>query len=195
MNKPDVQWSDELVADQFRREIHERFTFENTRHRAGEDKELEKIFAENPGRRGQPGFEVTDSFLWEVYESSEILIDRNSVTIVLPRGFAIGIDFIEMFEGTSVGWSRASIGAMVINDEPRPTIELLLVATWTDEMDAKWRENKRVSENAVPRPEEVADVDRHCGTCLDGKAPCPITDPPELTHWTCLACGKFVGPS
>lgn len=33
----------------------------------------------------------------------------------------------------------------------------------------------------------------NCGVCLDGAAPCPVIDPPN-THWTCLACGKFVGP-
>jgi hypothetical protein len=32
-----------------------------------------------------------------------------------------------------------------------------------------------------------------CGVCLDGRAECPVVDPPGQTQWTCLACGRFVG--
>lgn len=31
-----------------------------------------------------------------------------------------------------------------------------------------------------------------CGVCLDGSAPCPVEGE---TEWTCLACGRFVGPT
>jgi hypothetical protein len=32
-----------------------------------------------------------------------------------------------------------------------------------------------------------------CGVCLDGAAPCPVIEPPGVTKWTCLACGRIVG--
>jgi hypothetical protein len=61
------------------------------------------------------------------------------VTVVLPRGIAIGIDLVHMFDYTTVSWCRAQIGATIVNGEARPTIEIVLVATWDDAMEAKWR--------------------------------------------------------
>lgn len=133
------QWSDELVADAFRTEIHARFEAHNAAFRAREAAELEQVLLDHPEKRGQPGYEVRDSGAWEVYQASEIRFDRNSVMIVLPRWYAIGIDLVHLFDHTTMAWSRPSIGATIVDGEPRVTIEITLVATWTDEMDAKWR--------------------------------------------------------
>ena len=133
------QWSDEAVAESFRAEIRARLEAHNVVYRAREAAELEQVLREHPEKRGQPGYAVRDSGAWQVYQASEIRIDRNSVTIVLPRLWAIGIDLVYLFDHTTMAWSRPTIGATVVDGEPRVTIEITLVATWTDEMNAKWR--------------------------------------------------------
>ena len=134
----DVQWSDEAVAAAFRAEIHARLEAHNAAYRVRATAELEQVLREYPERRGQPGFDVRDSGAWRVYQESEIRIDRNSVQIILPRHYAVGMDFVYLFDHTTVAWGRPTISAAIVNGEPRPTIEIILVATWTDEMNAKW---------------------------------------------------------
>jgi hypothetical protein len=134
-----LQWSDEVVAESFRSEIRARFEAHNVASRARDAAELEVVLLQHPEKRGQPGYEVRDSGAWAVYQASEIRIDRNSVTIVLPRGIAIGVDLVYLFDHTAMAWSRALIGATIVDGEARPTIEITLVATWTDAMDAAWR--------------------------------------------------------
>lgn len=48
---------------------------------------------------------------------------------------------------------------------------------------------------AMDRSKQLGAVfaESKCGVCLDGKAPCPVIDPPNTKQWTCLACGKIVG--
>ena len=133
------QWPDAAVEQSFRAEIRARLEAHNAAYRAREATELEQVLAQEPERRGQPGFEVRDSGAWEVYQASEIRIDRNSVMIVLPSWYAVGIDFVYLFDHTTMAWSRPRIGATIVDGEARPTIEITLVATWTDAMDAKWR--------------------------------------------------------
>lgn len=134
-----MKWSDDVVAEAFRAEIRVRFEAHNVAYRARETVELEDVLREHPERRGQPGFEVHDSGAWVVYQASEIRIDRNAVTIILPKQYAVGIDLVYLFDHTISAWSRPVIGAMIVDGEARPTIEIILVATWTDEMDAAWR--------------------------------------------------------
>lgn len=138
MTEAPLQWSDEAVAESFRSEIRARFEAHNAAHRARDAAELEDVLRDHPEKRGQPGYEVSDSGAWQVYQASEIRIDRNSVTIVLPRGIAIGIDLVHMFDHTTMAWCRAMIGAMIVDGEARPTIDILLVATWDDSMAASW---------------------------------------------------------
>lgn len=135
----DVQWSDEAVARSFREEIHRRFEEHNKAFRVRDAADLEEVLRQHPGRRGEPGFEVRDSGAWRVYQESEIRIEQNTVTVVLPCHYAVGMDLVHLFDHTTVAWGRPTIGAMVVEGEPRPTIEIVLVATWTDEMDAAWR--------------------------------------------------------
>jgi len=127
------------VAESFRAEIRARMEAHNAAYRAREAAELDAVLREHPERRGTPGFEVRDSGAWEIYQASEIRIDRNSVTVVLPTFYAIGTDLVQLFDHTTVAWSRPTIGATIVDGEPRVTIGITLVATWTDEMDAKWR--------------------------------------------------------
>lgn len=135
------EWSDELVAEAFRSEIRARFDAHNAAYRAREAAELEAVLREHPEKRGQPGFEVRDSGAWEVYQASEIRIDRNTVTIVLPSWYRVGIDLMHLFDHTTVAWGRPVIGATIVDGQARPTIEITLVATWTDEMDAAWKKD------------------------------------------------------
>jgi len=133
------QWSDEVVAESFRAEVRARFEAHNVAYRAREAAELEAVLLEHPDKRGQPGYEVRDSLAWYVYQASEVRIDRNSVSIVLPRGIHIGVDLIYMFDHTTVAGGSLSIGATIVDGEARATIEIMLVATWDDAMDVAWR--------------------------------------------------------
>ena len=133
------QWSDDLVAESFRAEIRARFEAHNAAYRAREEAELEAVLRDHPEKRGQPGYEVRNSGAWEIYQASEIRVERNVVTIVLPTWYAIGIDLVHLFDNTTVAWARPTIGATVVDGAARVTIDITLVATWTDEMDAKWR--------------------------------------------------------
>lgn len=132
------EWSDEAVAESFRTEIRARFQAHNAAYRIREAAELETVLHAYPEKRGQPGYEVRDSGAWEVYQASEIRFDRNSATIVLPRGVAIGIDLVHLFDHTTMAWGRAAIGATIVDGEARPTIEILLVATWNDDLNNAW---------------------------------------------------------
>ena len=140
-NEAVPEWPSEAVAEAFRAEIRARFEAHNVAYRAREAAELEAVLRDHPEKRGQPGYEVRDSGAWEVYQASEIRIDRNSVMIVLPIWFAVGIDLVYLFDHTTMAWSRPRIGATIVDGEARVTIEITLVATWTDEMDATWRQD------------------------------------------------------
>ena len=133
------QWSDEAVAQSFRDEIQQRFERHNADYHERDAAELEAVLKDRPDLRGQPGFTVRDSMAWEVYLRSTIQIDRNSVVIILPTGLAVGSDIIYMFDHTAMAWTRPTIGATSVDGEVHPTIEILLVATWTDDMDKDWR--------------------------------------------------------
>jgi hypothetical protein len=182
-NEEVPQWSDEAVAKSFRAEIQARMEAHNAAYRAREAIELEQVLREHPEHRGKPGFEVRDSGAWEVYQASEIRIDRNSVTIVLPSWYAVGIDLVYLFDHTTVAWSSPRIGATIVDGEARPTIEITLVATWTDAMDAKWRregndrrcflvelyaEDIRALDNLVARRHSAC----NCGDYLPEDRPC-----------------------
>lgn len=135
------QWSDEAVASAFRTEIHNRFWLHNAAFRTREEIELQEVLRAHPEKRGQPGYEVHDSTAWMTYRGSDIRIDRNVVTIVLPPGAPVGIDLLYMFDNTTVAWSRPLIGTLIVNDQAHVTIEILLVATWNDSLDTAWRKD------------------------------------------------------
>ena len=61
--------------------------------------------------------------------------------IVLPGYYRVGTDLVHLFDHTTMAWSRPVVGATIVDGDARPTIEIMLVATWTDAMDAKWRKD------------------------------------------------------
>lgn len=138
------EWSMERMAEQYRREVREAFEKENAAHRAEEAADLEKVKREKPEDfarlvKEAPHYgDVRDSFFWEIYQGSTISIVNNSVDIVLPCGFAIRPDFVEMFEGTSVAWSKVSIGAEIIQGEAHVVLHLILIDYWDDDRNAQW---------------------------------------------------------
>jgi len=134
-----TQWSDEAVAENFRSEIRARFEAHNAAFRAREAAELETVFRDHPEKRGQPGYRVHDSWAWSVYQESEIRIERNAVTIVLPPGLSADVYLLQLFDHTTVAWSRPWIKAALIDGAARTTIEIVLVATWDDSMAAAWK--------------------------------------------------------
>lgn len=130
-------WSTEDIAQSFRSEIRARFQAHNAAFRERDAAELEIILRARPEKRGQPGFETRDSFFWCAYKASEIRIISNEVTVVLPRGYAVGLDFVYLFDRTSVAWSTPSIRAILVEGEARPTIEILLVDSWDSDREAQ----------------------------------------------------------
>lgn len=134
------QWPHEVVAENFRSEIRARFEAHNAAYRAREEAELAQVLLEHPEKRGQPGYEVRDSGAWSFYQVCEIRIDRNTVTIVAP-GSSIDMDLVHLFDNTTMAWSRLWVKAAIVSGEPRITIEIVLVATWDDSMDAAWRKD------------------------------------------------------
>lgn len=134
------KWPSDVVADNFRSEIRARFEAHNVAYRAKEQADLEQVLLKHPERRGQPGFEVRDSGLWTFYQACEIKIERNTVTIVAPPG-SLDMRLVHMFDNTTMAWSKPWVKAVIVDGEPRLTIEIVLVATWDDSLDMKWRED------------------------------------------------------
>lgn len=135
------EWSTEKIAEQFRSDIRERFERENAAWRVEDDAEIAEVKAKYDAE-GKPYpdwlTQERPSFLHEIYERCEIKIDSNCVQIVLPTGFALFPELIEMFGGTSVAWSKAHVNAILVDGEPRTTIELILIDYWDDERHTKW---------------------------------------------------------
>ena len=135
------QWSDEAVAESFRAEIRARFEAHNKAYRAREEAELAQVLRDHPEKCGQPGYEVHDSAAWGFYQACEIRIDRNTVTIVAP-GDSIDMDLVHLFDNTTAAWSKPWVKAAVgVDGEPRIRIEIVLVATWDDSLDAAWKKD------------------------------------------------------
>lgn len=146
-------WTDEEVGRQFRGEVQQRFALENEAHLRCEREDVARAKAKLDAE-GQPHPDwlvAHDSFHWMAYSDSEIRIDRNHVTVVTPQGFAIGGDFVDMFDETSVGWTAPSIGAVLVDGQARVAIDLLLIDEWDDERHAAW-----LKEHGADRRDGVA---------------------------------------
>lgn len=46
-----------------------------------------------------------------------------------------------MFDNTTTAWSRPWVKAAIVNDQPRITIEIVLVAAWNDSLNSAWRKD------------------------------------------------------
>jgi hypothetical protein len=134
------QWPDEAVAASFRSEIQARFEAHNIAFRAREEAELAAVLHDHPEKRGQPGYEVCDSGAWSFYQACEIRIERNTVSII-AAGDTISTDLVHLFDNTTASWSKPWVKAAIVDGEPRITIEIVLVATWNDSLDAAWRKD------------------------------------------------------
>lgn len=140
------EWPTERVAEQYRLDVRQAFEKENAVHRAEEAADLEKVKREHPEDYARhmrdPSYAramtVRDSMFWEIYQGSTIEIVSNSVRIILPRGFVIFPDLVEMFEDTSVGWSRVGVGAEIVDGEARIVLSLCLIDYWDDDRAAQW---------------------------------------------------------
>jgi hypothetical protein len=146
------EWPAERVAEQFRLEVRQAFERENATHRTEEAAEIEQVkadpkyadmLARDPSYAA--ALTVRDSFYWEIYSSSDVQIVNNSVKVILPRQLAIYPDFITMFEGTSVGWTKAAVEAEVIDGEAHVVLELILIDYWDDDRAAKWLTEKEAA--------------------------------------------------
>jgi hypothetical protein len=145
------EWPMERVAEQFRLDVRAAFEKENAEWLAEERAAMVKIKADCDAEgKPHPDWCVErDSFYWEIYSGSKIDVDRNSVKVLLPTGFAVYPDFIAMFGGTAVGWSIPSVSAEIVDGEARVVIELILIDYWDDDRQAKWLAEK-VPRDAQP---------------------------------------------
>lgn len=135
-----VEWPMEKIAEQFRTDVRVRFERENAEWLREERAGIAKVKADCDAK-GEPHpdwIAERNSFYWEIYSSSEIKIENNSVDVLLPNGFAVYPDFIAMFGKTSVGWSIPSVSAILVDGEARLAIDLILIDYWDDERHAKW---------------------------------------------------------
>lgn len=134
----------EKVAEQFRLDVRAAFEAENAEWLAEERAGIAKVKADLDAEgKPHPDWLVErNSFYWEIYNGSKIHIERNSVKVLLPIGFAVYPDFIAMFGGTAVGWANPSVTATIVDGKPRVVIELILIDYWDDERQAKWLAEK-----------------------------------------------------
>lgn len=129
-------WSTEKIVSQFRNEVHQVFVAENRRHLEEEAAEIAHTKIEHAdylAAHPETDLTIRDSLFWEIYRRSMFHIDGNHVKIVLPTGFGLYSELIEMFGTTSVGWTRPSISAETVDNESRVVIDLLLVDYWNDD--------------------------------------------------------------
>lgn len=136
-----TEWTTEQVAEQFRRDIRERFEHERDTYMKRDNEDRDEVKAKFDAKgEPYPDWLLADrtSFFWEIYERTVIKVESNAVQIVLPHGFGLFADFFAMFEGTSVAWSKPSVGATIIDGNAHVTIELILIDYWDDERQAKW---------------------------------------------------------
>ena len=156
METKELEWTFEQKAECFRKEIRDRFVEENEEWRKEEAIQTEAVLKKYPGYYDRPGHEhlreITDSFFWRVYQESVIeLTPAHGARIVLPTGFAIYSDFVEMFDNTEVAWSTTSMGPEIVNGEARIVLSIMLVDYWDDEMSRKWKEERRLKEGDLAR--------------------------------------------
>lgn len=180
------EWSTERMAEQFRREIAERFSRENAAWRVEDDAEIAEVKAQFDAK-GQPYpdwlLQHRPSFFTEIYERVDIRIESNCVQIVLPKGFALFPELIEMFDGTSVAWSKPHVDAILVDGEPRVTIELFLIDYWDDERHAKW-----LAERAQWKGTTAEDLLRRIANARNEFAQSdppkrPVDGLPTIEHW------------
>jgi hypothetical protein len=149
------EWPVGRVQQQFKDEVQKVFEAENAAGRAEEAAQIEELLKEKPELATEEWLAVRDSFYWRIYEDCTFEFYQNSVDIICPVGYAIRSEFIEMFGGTSVGWSIPTVGAKIVNGEPRVVIDVLLIDFWSDTRAAAWvagielRREKRISKPTV----------------------------------------------
>lgn len=136
------EWTTEQIAEQFKLEVRRRFQSENLSHLAEERADIAKAIEEFAASgQPRPDWLMTtahDSALWMTYEKSSIQIEVNSVRVILPGDWTIGLDFFDMFDGTEMAWSLPAIGAELVDGQPRVVIDLVLVDSWDDDRHKAW---------------------------------------------------------
>jgi len=135
-----TKWTNEQVAAQYRLDVQRAFETENAEWLSEERKGIAEVILDCAAKgEPHPDWAVArSSFFWDIYSLSEIKIENNSVQVLLPNGFGIYPDFIAMFGNTSVGWVVPSVSAILVDDEPRLAIELILIDYWDDDRAAEW---------------------------------------------------------
>jgi hypothetical protein len=138
MRGDDQEWTSEEKYAQFIAEIRDSFATSNASHRAQEAADLAAILARGPELQGVPGFEVRDSFEFDIWSGITSRLVRGCVIVMFPPGFAIYAEFIERFANTSVAWSFPNIIARVVEGRPRVGIEVMLIDDWDDDRARRW---------------------------------------------------------
>lgn len=147
MDKNQRQWSDEEVQQQFYKDVRARFEAENAAYQAMDRHGIDKLLLDDPNffernEWAKDAFGIRNSFLWEILEGCQFSYHFNRAEIVLPEGFAIGADVVNMFSNTAVAWGLPSISAKIIDGQPRLVIDVLLIDFWSDERQREWEEEQ-----------------------------------------------------
>lgn len=136
-------WTTERIAEQFCREVRQRFEAENAKYRAEDAADRERCQRERPkdwarlAKSAPHLVEVRDSGLWQDYCDTRIDIYGNSVRVVLPNVY-FPTEALVMFGDTSVAWSKPTLSAEVIDGIPLVVVHLFLVTEWSDAQAAEW---------------------------------------------------------
>ena len=114
------EWTDAEVVAHYRKEMDEVMAAHNDVHRAEESRQCADL--------GWSQAMVRDSFYMDIYRMAEWRPRNNHVTVVMPRGFEIYAEFVEMFRKPQMVWMTPSVGAELNADAvPCPTVKILLV--------------------------------------------------------------------
>ena len=135
-----AEWTTKQIAEHYCRELAQAFEAENEEFLEEERIEVDRIRARCvvDGTTMPPGLEPRPSFMWSIFGGTEIRCVGNLISAVLPQGFAIFPDLIQMFDKPSVCWGRAQVTAIIVEHQPRVAIEVLLVDSWDDDRQAAW---------------------------------------------------------
>jgi hypothetical protein len=152
---PSVEWSSERIADQFRAEIRARFEAENAAYRSEEAAGIERARRANPEwwaefAASSTAARPSDGPSWVIYRAADLRIDDNCARIVLPVGWMIGLDFVRMFDDTSVAWTVPTLAAEVVGGVARVVVEVILVDCWDDARAAAWSAARSGRDGARP---------------------------------------------
>lgn len=156
-----AEWTDQQIRDHWVAEVRARFERDNAAWRAEEEVCSASLDDESRDRLFPGG--VSDSSLWQFYLDSEICVERNVASVLLPSFTDPGggsmwssssyflDDAIMMFGDTMMSWSGICVRAVVVGGVPRVELTVYLVDSWDDDRAAAWSAERTASVVSSPQ--------------------------------------------